>query len=222
MPAKADEEVDLEQVEEGRWRVFGATVLPPILACAMEAFQEHGYHATTVRDIARRVGVTVPALYYHYENKQALLVELLMGSMRGLLGRCDMAVAEAGDKPVDQFSAIVECMVLYMASRGSQGLLDSEIRSLEPENRARYVALRDRLEATLGEIIERGVAAGDFTTESPEEARRMVLTACNAVARWYRLDGPMSPQEMARRYVAISLGALGHRPRARRIAVRKP
>ncbi|GAA1720936.1 TetR/AcrR family transcriptional regulator [Fodinicola feengrottensis] len=215
MPAKAEVELDMEQVEGGRWRIFGANVLPPILACALEAFEEQGYHATTVRDIARRVGVTVPALYYHYENKQALLVELLMGSMGGLLERCEAAVAEAGGEPVDQFSAIVECIVLYMASRGSQGLLDSEIRSLEPENRVRYIALRDRLETTLGEIIERGVAAGDFTTEFAEESRRMVLTACNAVARWYHLDGPVSPEEMARRYVSIALGAVGYRPRSR-------
>jgi AcrR family transcriptional regulator len=204
-------EVEVEQVEAGRWRLFGAKVLPPILACALEAFEEQGYHATTVRDIARRVGVTVPALYYHYENKQALLVELLMGSMQGLLDRCEEAVAEAGDRPVDQFSAIVECVVLYMTARGSQGVLDSEIRSLEPENRVRYVALRDRLEERLGESIERGVAAGEFATEFPQEARRLVLTACNSVARWYRLDGPVSPAEMAQRYVSISLGAVGYR-----------
>lgn len=210
MPAEAEVELDVERVDEGRWRIYEAKVLPPILACALEAFEEQGYHATTVRDIARRVGVTVPALYYHYENKQALLVELLMGSMQGLLDRCAAAVAQAGDRPVDQFSAIVECVVLYMASRGSQGLLDSEIRSLEPENRVRYVALRDRLEETLGEIIVRGVTVGEFATEFPEESRRMVLTACNAVARWYHLDGPVSPEEMASRYVAIALGAVGY------------
>jgi AcrR family transcriptional regulator len=210
VPAEAEVELDVERVDEGRWRIYEAKVLPPILACALEAFEEQGYHATTVRDIARRVGVTVPALYYHYENKQALLVELLMGSMQGLLDRCAAAVAQAGDRPVDQFSAIVECVVLYMASRGSQGLLDSEIRSLEPENRVRYVALRDRLEETLGEIIVRGVTVGEFATEFPEESRRMVLTACNAVARWYHLDGPVSPEEMASRYVAIALGAVGY------------
>ncbi|WP_163510088.1 TetR/AcrR family transcriptional regulator [Fodinicola acaciae] len=185
----------------------------PILACALEAFEEQGYHATTVRDIARRVGVTVPALYYHYENKQALLVELLMSSMQALLDRCVAAVAEAGDEPVARFSALVECVVLYMSRGGSRGLLDSEIRSLEPENRRTYVALRDRLEVLLQEIIDDGVVAGDFATEYPEEARRAVLTACNAVARWYHHDGPVPPEDMARRYVPICLGAVGYRPR---------
>ncbi|MEZ0075325.1 TetR/AcrR family transcriptional regulator [Planotetraspora sp. GP83] len=200
----------------GGWRVYEELSLPPILANAIEAFEEHGYHGTTVRDIARRVGVTVPALYYHYENKQALLVELLMSSIQTLLERCEAALAEAGDDPVRRFSALVECVVLNMAYRGSQGLLDSEIRSLEPENREKYVGLRDELEAKLHAIIMEGVDLGVFRTEYPVEAGRAVLTMCQAVARWYRPSGPLPPGELAERYVAIGLGAVGYKPPTRR------
>lgn len=176
----------------------------------MAAFNKHGYHGTTVRDIARRVGVTVPALYYHYENKQALLVTLLETSMRDVLGRCQAAVAEAGDDPVDRFSAIVECIVLYMANRRGLAFLDSEIRSLEPENRARYVELRDSLQHMLLDAVEAGIEQGSFTTPIPADASRAILAMCQGVANWYHADGALTPSDVAERHVLLGLGTVGY------------
>jgi AcrR family transcriptional regulator len=200
------------------WRVYGPLELPPILGHALDAFVDRGYHATTVRELARRVGVTVPALYYHYANKQAILVELLLGSLGSVLGRCRTAVEEAGADPVDRFSALVECIVLYMTHRAPLAFLDAEMRSLEPDNRARYIALRDELEGLLRETVLDGAESGVFTVPVPVEASRAVLAMCQAVAQWYRPDGPLTPPEIADRYVAIALTTVGHRPRTARPA----
>ncbi|GAA4994844.1 TetR/AcrR family transcriptional regulator [Yinghuangia aomiensis] len=196
------------------WRAYQPLDLHPVLLHAMAAFNEHGYHGTTVRDIAKRVGVTVPALYYHYENKQALLVTLLESSMLDVLDRCRAAVGEAGADPAGRFAAIVECIALYMANRRGLAFLDSEIRSLEPENRARYVGLRDELESMLLDTVHAGIKAGVFTTPIPVDASRAVLTMCQAIANWYDPDGRLTPAEVAERYVLMSLAVAGHNPRA--------
>lgn len=193
------------------WRTYTPLELPPILAHALDSFVERGYHATTVRELARRVGVTVPALYYHYANKQAILVELLLGSLNSVLGRCRTAVTQARSDPVDRFSALVECLVLYMTHRAPLAFLDTEMRSLEPANRARYVLLRDELEGLLREAVRDGAETGVFTTPVPVEASRAVLAMCQAVAQWYRPDGPLPPDRIAERYVMIALDAVGHR-----------
>ncbi|MFE3198108.1 TetR/AcrR family transcriptional regulator [Embleya sp. NPDC059237] len=192
------------------WRGYRPLLLPPILAASLAAFDEHGYHGTTVRDIARRVGVTVPALYYHYRNKQALLVELLIGSMNAALGRCRAALEAADDAPAARFAALVECIVLYMANRAPLAFLDTEMRSLEPANRARYVAMRDELESLMHAAVRDGVALGEFTTPYPIDAGRAVITCCQAVANWYRPTGPLTPQQIADRYVQISLSTVGY------------
>jgi AcrR family transcriptional regulator len=189
---------------------------PAILKHALAAFEEHGYHGTTVRDIGRRVGVTVPTLYYHFDNKQAILVELLMTSMEVLLARCRVALAEAGRNPADRFEALITTIVEYMAQGGSHGLLDSEIRSLEPENRTKYIALRDELESQLHRIIADGITQRAFTTPYPVETGRAILTMCHSVPRWFNPDGPLTPQELAQRYVTIAFNAVGHRPPAKR------
>lgn len=203
-------EPDQETGSAQHWRSYPPLVLHPVLLHAMEAFNEHGYHGTSVRDIARRVGVTVPALYYHYENKQALLVALLETSTRDVLDRCRAAVAEAGEQSVARFSAMVECIVLFMANRRGLAFLDTEIRSLEPENRARYVELRDYLEHMLLDTVRAAIADGSFTTEIPVDASRAVLTMCQGVANWYRPDKPLPPEAIAQRYVVLCLGTVGY------------
>lgn len=192
------------------WRSYGPLVLHPILRHAMEAFNEHGYHGTSVRAIAGRVGVTVPALYYHYENKQALLATLLETSIKDVLDRCRAAAGEAGDDPLARLCVMVESIVLYMAHRQQLAFLDTEIRSLEPSNRARYVALRDYLEHMLLDTVEAGRARGVFTTPIPADATRSVLIMCQGVANWFRADGPLTAEEVAERHVLLCLGAVGH------------
>ncbi|AEN13927.1 MULTISPECIES: TetR/AcrR family transcriptional regulator [unclassified Streptomyces] len=192
------------------WRSYGPLDLHPILVHAMEAFNEHGYHGTSVRDIAGRVGVTVPALYYHYENKQALLATLLETSIKDVLDRCRAAAGEAGDDPLARLCGMVESIVLSMAHRRQLAFLDTEIRSLEPQNRARYVALRDYLEHMLLNAVEAGRAQGVFTTPIPADAVRSVLTMCQGVANWFRADGPLTAEEVAERHVLLCLGTVGH------------
>jgi AcrR family transcriptional regulator len=47
-----------------------------ILDVALELFNEQGYEQTPLREIAERVGVTKAALYYHFERKEDILLEL--------------------------------------------------------------------------------------------------------------------------------------------------
>jgi AcrR family transcriptional regulator len=40
---------------------------------ALELFTEHGYEATSLREIAERLGVTKAALYYHFKTKEDIV-----------------------------------------------------------------------------------------------------------------------------------------------------
>jgi AcrR family transcriptional regulator len=195
------------------WRHYSPLTLGPILDAAVETFREHGYHGSSVREIASRVGVTVPTLYYYYGNKQGLLVELLTGSMHDVLTRCRHALAEAGERPEQRLANLVECTTLYMAQRRALAFVHAEIRGLEPENRARYVAQRDELSAMLRQTVLDGVDDGAFSTNHPVDAARAILSMCQAVADWYRPGGPLGEAELAKRYAEIALDTVGHRPR---------
>lgn len=48
-----------------------------IRQAALDLFLEHGYHGTSMRQIARRAGVGLAAIYNHVPSKEALFLELL-------------------------------------------------------------------------------------------------------------------------------------------------
>lgn len=191
------------------WRDYPPLELPTILRAALERIVESGYEGTSVRVIAREVGVTVPALYYHYENKQAILVALLEHAMNLVNTHVDEALASAGPDPRARLSAIVEAIALYMAHHRDLAFLDSERRSLTPENLAAYLEQRDRIDAHLRAAIEDGVSSGVFLTPVPSEARRAILSMCQGIAGWFNATGPKSATETASEYVTIALAAVG-------------
>jgi AcrR family transcriptional regulator len=63
-----------------------------ILEVALELFNEQGYDKTSLREIAERLGITKAALYYYFERKQDILLELhlrLHDIGRGILEQID-------------------------------------------------------------------------------------------------------------------------------------
>lgn len=61
---------------------------------------------------------------------------------------------------------------------------------------------------------------GLHQTEYPDNARRAVIAMCNAIAQWYRPDGPVTEDELVERYVSLALTVVEYRPRASRRSVR--
>src|SRR5690242_12545873 len=55
-----------------------------VLAAAVQLFAAYGYHAATMRDIAKLAGIQAASIYYHYPSKQALLVEIMEHHMQQL------------------------------------------------------------------------------------------------------------------------------------------
>jgi AcrR family transcriptional regulator len=194
------------------WRTFEALPLTPILEQALELFNENGYHGTTVRQIARRVGVTVPALYYHHESKEAVLVALFELQMRELNDRAEAAAREAGDDVVAQFSNVVEAIVLYMTNRVRHVGLDTELRHVSVDSRSRYAATRKRLELMVIDVVSEGVAVGAFSATNVAETVRALLGMFQSIPRWYQSGGALTPEHVAERYVDIALHTVGYRP----------
>src|SRR5579875_4003360 len=73
------------------------SVREKVLAAAVQLFAEYGYHAAPLRDIARIAGIQAASIYYHYANKQALLVEIMETYMRNLNTNLERIVQAQGD-----------------------------------------------------------------------------------------------------------------------------
>ena len=198
------------------WRLPGGPDLSVILTSAMDAFYENGFHGTSVRDIARRAELTVPALYYHHENKEAILAALLDHSIDLVIDRCRAALHDAGDDPGDRFANLIECLVLYMAHHRKNAAMDAEIRALGDENRKRYSAKRRTVERMLATTVKEGVESAAFSVTSPADTARALLGMIQAIAVWYRPGGRTTPDTVAARYLDIACHTVGALPGGRR------
>lgn len=191
------------------WRRYEPLALGPVLSAAADAFVQVGYHGATVRDIARRCGLSVPGIYHHYLTKQDMLVRLLDLLMEDLLQRSQTAVSEGGDNPVRRFGLLVENLALTHTYRRDLAFIGaSEMRSLEPANRKRIIAMRREQQRMVDAEVEAGVAAGRFRTSVPHEASRAVVAMCTGIVQWYRDDKQFIPEEIAGQYVDFALSVV--------------
>ena len=66
-----------------------------IQAVALDLFAEHGYEATSLREIAERLGVTKAALYYHFKSKE----DIVRSFTEDYLGELDALLAWGAAQP---------------------------------------------------------------------------------------------------------------------------
>ena len=160
-----------------------------ITAAARESFAERGYHGTSIRDIARRAGLSLSALYYWHPSKQHLLAALVEEITHDYFRRCDLALRETGDDPADRLCALVRVTVEYRVSRRVESnIANLEWRNLEPENRERLAGLRRAATGLWADIISDGVARGAFHDEHPDEEQGPVPVLLVAAGRVHGLD----------------------------------
>jgi len=87
-----------------------------ILDAAARLFVEHGYAATTTRSISTAVKIKQPSLYYHFPNKEAMLVELLVATAEPSLVAARALLAETDRRAVDRLLELVRLDVHLLAS----------------------------------------------------------------------------------------------------------
>jgi AcrR family transcriptional regulator len=176
-------------------------------------FNERGYHGASIRDIAKRAGLSLSALYYWHPSKQDLLAALVEESTMDYFRRCDEALAVVGDDPADRLRAMARAAVEYRVERQTESNIAArEWRNLDPDNRARLEGLRVNATRLWSDIVDEGVRQGTFHCEHPTDARRAAQAACNAIAQWYDPSGPLTTAELVDHYTAIVMRIVDHRP----------
>lgn len=88
-----------------------------LLDVALEAFAAHGYHDTSMNDVAEAAGVTKPVLYQHFDSKKALYTELVVNLGAGL-EREILAAVDTASGPRQQVEAGFRAYFRWATSQG--------------------------------------------------------------------------------------------------------
>lgn len=166
-----------------------------MIAVAEEIFAERGYQASSMDEIAERVGVSKPMLYEYFGSKEGLLVACIRAARAELLA-ATMASVEGIDSAED---ALRGGLVTFFR------FIDSHRRSwelLRQEAAVAGQAAMDEIEGIRQQQTQ--VNAALFAAYLPDHPARdleaygeVVVGACERLATWYVAREDVTAQDAA-------------------------
>jgi AcrR family transcriptional regulator len=193
--------IDDEPDESGRWQ--------DVREAALTLFSERGYHGTTMKHVAAQLGVQAPSLYNHVVSKQEILQRIMTIGMRRLTAHQIEALASS-PVPAEQLRAMTEAHVrIHIRHRRSAMVGDREISNLEEPTQREVRAERDAYERRFRAVIQQGVDEGTFTVGSVKLTSFAIIEMATSVAVWFKEDGPLSEDDVAREYAEMAIKIVG-------------
>ena len=187
----------------------GPKTAEAIRAAGISLIYEHGFEAMSLRQLAAEVGLQPGSLYKYFDTKQDLLFDIVREHMQHLLG----ALADALDgivDPVERLKVFSAFHLRYhMTLKRHVFIANMEIRSLEPDNRAVIVGLRQDYEEVLIDILRQGRDSGRLTVGDLKVSAFAIIAMLTGICNWYRPDGPMSQDELVALHVGLVLQGVG-------------
>jgi AcrR family transcriptional regulator len=156
-----------------------------ILARAAELFYEKGYHATTIEDVAREVGMLKGSLYYYIRSKEDLLYELLLGIIVKGVEHASKAIEGVTD-PTERLEKAVEAQIEHIIQNQTYvGLFLHEFDTLSGKRQKRIQEEMVKYQTIFVDTIEEGQKLGQFVGSDALLLTDAVLGMTNWIYRWY-------------------------------------
>ncbi len=143
-----------------------------IARIALDLFARNGFEGTSIRDIAEAAGLTKPALYYHFQDKEALYEHVLVERMSGLIEGAHDAIASTDD-PVERIRLFLDRHAARMDREREAWMVSRQsfLSLVDSARRERVTGLRDEYEGLLRDLIAAARPAGSTRKPTPRSSR---------------------------------------------------
>lgn len=141
-----------------------------ILTATIELIDRTGLAQTRVADVGAALGISPALVFYHFKTKDALLAEAFRHAVEDDLARLDKAVARRSD-PVDGLRRVLRLYGPTGSAMGWRLWIDAwALAQREPVISRVLRTMDDRWCAALRDVVDEGVAAGEFACDDPRGA----------------------------------------------------
>jgi AcrR family transcriptional regulator len=171
-----------------------------VIRTAARAFDERGYHNTSLDDIAAALGVTKPTIYYYVANKEQLLFECFVAGLEPIRGALRRAEQMPGSGR-ERLREVVRDYALAIASEYGWCMVRAEHQDLGPELSAQVRALKSEIDRGIRRLLQGGLSDGSIAVGDPKLAAFAIAGALNWIAHWYRAGRTLSPADVADAFV---------------------
>ena len=181
-----------------------------ILRTAARLFQQRGYDATSMNDVAAALKLSKGGLYHHFQSKDEILFEIMNHAMEITQERVLTPVRGIAD-PEERLRALIRLHIEVVLSPR-----DREITVMLHENHPLPPALRKRIntrkkeyihfvESLMSDVQKTGRAKGSV---SPRAAAFALLGMINWIYQWYKPEGTLQAQNLIPQFTDLVLGGI--------------
>ena len=122
--------------------------------------ESHGYVATSMSDVAKRVGISKASLYHHFPTKEALFLGVAERMIERDAAGMSLAIASA-PTATGQLEALADWM--FSQRRHTERMLRDALRFLAPEHAGRIGQIfLSRMYAPVEAVMSAGIERGEF------------------------------------------------------------
>lgn len=180
-----------------------------MVQAAARLFSERGYHGTSIQHLADALGLQKGSLYSHIGSKEELLFDVVNEGADRFLDRGEKALAMQAFAAVRLRRLLVSHIETAIEHLDAATVFLNEWRYLSEERREAVQEKRDRYEAIVRQVIEEGIAAGEFRSDANVRfAARLVLSAGNWTYAWFKPGGELGPTEIGERFADLLIRGL--------------
>jgi AcrR family transcriptional regulator len=162
-----------------------------IMDQAVRLIAENGIQGLTVRNLAKRIGVSEPALYRHFDSKTDILLGILDRFDRASHGM--RATLSSDDSPsLEQLEFFLEASLSRFQQRPeiTAVIFAEEIFQNEPRLTEKVADIMRKHQASLMALLTRGQASGTIRGDVPAEGLTLLIQGSIRllVSRWRMAD----------------------------------
>jgi AcrR family transcriptional regulator len=181
--------------------------LDTLLDAAVALFNERGYEATSMDELAGRLGVTKSAIYHHVPSKVELLRLALDRALDALFALTEEPGATTGPA-IDRLEYVVRGSVRLLAAELPFVTLLLRLRGNSDVERAALQRRREFDRVVTG-LVSAAEQEGDVRPDvDPAVTSRLLFGTVNSLTEWYRPGGVLTPDELADALVTTTFAGL--------------
>lgn len=176
-----------------------------IILSAVKIVNQKGYQGATMEEIAAELLMTKGSLYYYFKNKEDLIFqchEMVLGQAISDLQDCFNEEITNEQKLRKMIAshiryAIEEKETFNMIIKPDQTFSKNQLSPI--------LKKRNEYASWFDQVIQKGIAEGDFTIQEPKIARMILLGSMNWIQQWYSPDGDKTMEELQALYAEYLL-----------------
>jgi AcrR family transcriptional regulator len=166
-----------------------------ILKAALSCFARKGYHHTTMDDIVQEAGLSKGGVYWHFSSKKELFLLLFESIVSDVGNSLSMALASDASA-TDKLRSTLEMFVTISTAEEFQELFPLMIdvwaqNSQDPDVNEAAVTVYNRFRQPLVQLIEEGVASGEFKAVDAGALASILFALYDGLAVQWMIDETM-------------------------------